>query len=101
MTDNNGDSAGDALAAASGKSGTGSDSGADTRAAWAIAKPERRDYAIVVTELNCARLVSEGGIFDLGPHVPMTHMGYFKPLTMNSSTNFAPETGGRTRSGSI
>lgn len=49
------------------------------RAAWAIAKPEGRDYATAVTELNSARLVGEGGIFDRGPHVPITHMGYFKP----------------------
>jgi len=50
-----------------------------TRAAWAIAKPERRNYGTVVTELNSSRLVGEGSVLERGPHVPVTHMGYFKP----------------------
>lgn len=51
------------------------------RAAWATLKPSRRDFGAVVTELNASRLVGEGGIFERGPHVPVTHMGYFKPPT--------------------
>lgn len=53
--------------------------GAAVRAAWATAKPNRRDYGMVVTELNSSKLVGEGSIFERGPHVPVTHMKYFKP----------------------
>lgn len=56
-------------------------SGGVTTAAWRTAKPVRQDYADVVVEMNSSRLVGEGGLFDRGPHVPITHMGYFKPPT--------------------
>lgn len=79
MTDNNGDKAETAIAVGSGDSDIVSDSGAAAHAAWAIAKPERREYAIAVSELISARLVGEGGILDWCPHVCITHMGYFKP----------------------
>ena len=55
------------------------DYGGMARAVWATAKPERRNLGAVVTELSSARLVGEGGIFEPGPHVPVTHLGYFKP----------------------
>lgn len=55
------------------------DYGGIARAVWATVKPERRDFGAVVTELNSARLVGEGGIFERGPHVLVTHMGYVKP----------------------
>lgn len=41
--------------------------------------PTRRDYGEVVTELNLSKFVGEGRVFDRGPHVPVAHMGYFKP----------------------
>ena len=41
--------------------------------------PSRRDYGDVVAELSSLKLVGEGSIFERGPHVPVTHMGYFKP----------------------
>lgn len=49
------------------------------RAAWAVAKPQRRDYGAIVTELNSALMVGEGEIYERGPYVPITHMGFFKP----------------------
>ena len=49
-------------------------------AAWATASPERRDYGTVVTELNSLKLVGEESVVERGHHVPVTHMGYFKPL---------------------
>lgn len=48
------------------------------RAAWATAKPKRRDYGTVVAELNSLKLVGEGSVFKRDPHAPVTHMGYFK-----------------------
>lgn len=48
-------------------------------AAWKAGKPTRRDYADVASELTSLKLVGEGSIFERGPHVPITHMGYFKP----------------------
>ena len=53
--------------------------GAALRIAWATLKPERRDYGEVVTGLNSLKLVGEGSVFERGPHVPVTHLGYFKP----------------------
>lgn len=50
---------------------------------WAVAKPKRDDFAAVVTDINAARLVGESRVFYRGPHVPITHMEYFKP-TMNA-----------------
>ena len=41
--------------------------------------PARRDYGDVVAELSSLNLVGEGSVFERGPHVPVTHMGYFKP----------------------
>ena len=49
------------------------------RAAWESAVPSRRDYGDVVAELSSLKLVGEGSVFERGPHVPVTHMGYFKP----------------------
>lgn len=46
---------------------------------WAVAKPLRNDYAEVVSELNASKLVGEGSVFERGPFVPITHLGYFKP----------------------
>lgn len=39
------------------------------------------DYAEVVEELNVAKLVGEIDVFEHGPHVPVTHMACFKPIT--------------------
>lgn len=47
--------------------------------AWATGAPTRRDYEVVVSELSALRLVGEEAQFDGGPHVPVTHMVYFKP----------------------
>lgn len=33
----------------------------------------------MVTEFNSSKLVCEGNVFERGPHVPVTQMGYFKP----------------------
>lgn len=49
------------------------------RAAWAASKPNRHNYAAVVSELNASKLVGEGRVFERGAHVPVTQMGYFKP----------------------
>lgn len=49
------------------------------RAAWEIAKPACRHLGAVVTEINYARLIGEGGIFERGTHVPFKNMGLFKP----------------------
>lgn len=49
------------------------------RTAWATLRPSKRDFGAVVAELNASRLVGEGGVFERGAHVPVTHMGYFKP----------------------
>lgn len=46
---------------------------------WATAKPTRHDYTAVVSEMNAVKLVGEGSVFERGPHVPITHMEYFKP----------------------
>ena len=35
----------------------------------------------MVTEINPSKLVGEARIFERGPYVPITHMGYFKPAT--------------------
>lgn len=51
------------------------------RAAWASAKPTRHYFAIVVNELNAAKLCGEASIFERGAHVPNTHMAYFKTPT--------------------
>lgn len=49
------------------------------RAMWATAKPTWHDYDAVVNELNGAKLVGNGSVFERGPHVPIGHMAYFKP----------------------
>lgn len=49
------------------------------KVSWATAKPTRNDYAVVVNDINAAKLVGEGSAFERGPHVPVTHFGYFKP----------------------
>lgn len=49
------------------------------RTAWLTGKPVRRDFGAVITELNSAKLVGEGSVFERGPHVPVTHLNYFKP----------------------
>ena len=49
------------------------------RAAWAAAAHTKKDYGLVVSELNSSKLVGEGSVFERGAHVPVTHMGYFKP----------------------
>ena len=33
----------------------------------------------MVSELNSSKLVGEGSVFERGAHVPVTHMGFFKP----------------------
>lgn len=49
------------------------------RTALRTLKAGRRDFVQVVTELNTAKLVGEGGIFERGQNVPVTHMEYFMP----------------------
>ena len=49
------------------------------RAAWAAAAPAKKDYGLVVSAFNSSKLVGEGSTFERGAHVPVTHMGYFKP----------------------
>lgn len=48
------------------------------RALWAASKPTRHDYAAVVNEINSLKLVGEASVFDRGPHVPITHLSFFK-----------------------
>ena len=48
---------------------------------WAVAKPLRDYYAVVVSELNASKLVGEVSLFERGPFVPITHLGYCKPQT--------------------
>lgn len=50
-------------------------------AAWKTLPPTRPDYAAVVTLMNANKLVGEASVFERGPHVPVTHMGYFRPPT--------------------
>jgi hypothetical protein len=49
------------------------------KAAWKTAAPTRRDFGVVVSELQSMQMVGEGSIFELGVHVPVTHMAFFKP----------------------
>ena len=49
------------------------------RAAWSTAKPERRDFGTVATELNSIKLLGEGNVFEKDFHGPVTHMRYFMP----------------------
>ena len=49
------------------------------RAAWAAVTPKRSDYASVVAEIQAAKALGDSGCFERGPHVPITHMGYFRP----------------------
>lgn len=37
-------------------------------------------YSQVVEALNANKLFREVSIFERGPHVPVTHMAYLKPL---------------------
>ena len=46
---------------------------------WAVAKPTKVDFAAVVTDINATKLVGEASVFERGPHLPITHMAYFKP----------------------
>ena len=46
---------------------------------WRTAEPDRMDYATVVGDMNANRLVGDATIFERAVHVPVTHMGYFKP----------------------
>lgn len=61
------------------KQNNSTDASKEVRTSWATAKPERGDYATVFNELNAMKLVGEASVFERGPHVPITHMGYFKP----------------------
>lgn len=42
-------------------------------------------FGLFMTELTAAKLVGDGGIFNWGYHVPVTHMGYFMLPQMLSS----------------
>lgn len=53
----------------------------ELRERWSLAKPNRNDFAAVVTDIKVENLVCETSTFERGPHVLMTHMGYFKPPT--------------------
>lgn len=44
-----------------------------------MAKPTKGDYAAVVTDINATKLVGEATVFEREPHVPITHLAYFKP----------------------
>ena len=48
-------------------------------AMWATSEPTWHDFAAVINEINAAKLVREGSIFEQGPYVPITHMASFKP----------------------
>lgn len=48
------------------------------RAMWATSEPTPHDFAAVVNEINAAKLVGEGSVFERGPYFPITHMAYFK-----------------------
>lgn len=60
-------------------SGGGANTVAQLRAAWDTAEPIRTDYGNVVTELNAAKLGGKGSVLECGTHVPVKHMGFFKP----------------------
>lgn len=49
------------------------------RAAWASVTPLRTDYAAIVAEIHAAQVMGDASCFTRGPHVSITHMGYFKP----------------------
>lgn len=51
------------------------------RDAWSVGKTTKVEYADVVQELNATKLVGEASVFERGPHFPVTHMAYFKPVT--------------------
>lgn len=46
---------------------------------WRMFEPDRMDYATVVGDMNAKRLVGDATIFERAVHVPVTHVGYFKP----------------------
>lgn len=83
-----GQGGGGVVTGAGGATGTGAGGAAgaaagsrSVRSAWATGTPRRSDYGDVVSELNTLKLVGEGSVFERGPHVPVTHLGYFKPPT--------------------
>lgn len=51
----------------------------------------RHDTGKVVTELMSVKLVGESDAFERGPHVPVTHRGYFKPSTDPFFSNLKPQ----------
>lgn len=73
----------DAAGAASvlGATGAGPSNSAAARiqAMWSTSRSSRRDYGKVLSELQASKLVGRSGVFERDPHVPILHMGYFKP----------------------
>lgn len=51
--------------------------------------------------MNAAKIVGEASVFERGPHVPITHMGYFKPNLDAFAVQIRQRTEDRTRSGSM
>lgn len=68
---------------------------------WRTVELDRIYYVTVVGYMNAKRLFDDATIFERADHVPVTHMGYFKP---NSDAFFwisSPRNDDRRRSGSI
>ena len=71
------------------------------RAAWAAAAPAKKDYGLVVSDLNSSKLVGEGDVFERGAHVPVTHVGYFEPRKTLSWPILSHRTDGLLGNGNI
>ena len=46
---------------------------------WRTTEPKREEFGKFVTEQNAMRSVGQGGVFERGAHVPVSHFGYFRP----------------------
>lgn len=49
------------------------------RAAWDLIALECTDYSTIVSEIHPAKVMDDASCFTRGPHLSITHMGYFKP----------------------
>lgn len=63
-----------------GGAGRGNESSADLlRTSWASLKPDSREFGQVIAASNSSKMVGEGSLFEQWAHVPVTHVGHFKP----------------------
>lgn len=52
------------------------------RAVCSTFSPTILDYSKLVSDLNDSKFVGEVSVFEFGPHVPITHMDFFKPFAV-------------------